>query len=510
MNELKIGAFINYVSIIVRLGTSFLITPFIISSLGINEYGIFMLSNMILSWLALTDLGLGATVNKYVATYHARKESNKESHFLGQTIILFSVLGCLTFMLGMGAYAYLEIIFPEITAEQMGILKTLYLLTLGNLVLSFPLKPISSVPGAHLKFIVPGLVNLSLSLLNALLTVLLLNYGFKSIALTVLQVTIGVFGLIWGLYYTVKRMGVKIIFHKMDLVLYREMFSFSFWMMLNQLMDLFYWRAGAPILGRFSTMEAVAVYTLGTSLAGYFMTASSALSNVIAPKLMHMVALQATKEDLTNVMIRVGRLQSFVLAIIVSCFIILGDSFLQLWVGESMGNQVNLVWMGACLVILPLLIPLTQNAGLAILQALNIHKGRAIILFYTSLTCVVVGAILSYFYGALGMFIGTSVSLILGQVILINIYYSRKAGLQIFRFIKETYFLLLFPFSIVILSGILLQKFYVTTTWDMFFLTLFCYMLFSCLVFYILYLNREERDLMIASLSSIIKVVRIK
>ena len=77
MNEIKTGACINYISIIVRLATQFFLTPFTLSSLGENEYGIFMLSNSVIAWLSLTDFGLGVTVNKYIATYHAKKENDR-------------------------------------------------------------------------------------------------------------------------------------------------------------------------------------------------------------------------------------------------------------------------------------------------------------------------------------------------------------------------------------------------------------------------------------------------
>ena len=84
-----------------------------------------------------------------------------------------------------------------------------------------------------------------------------------------------------------------------------------------------------------------------------------------------------------------------------------------------MGENIHTIWIGALFVMIPLVIPLTQNTGLAILQALNIHKGRAIILFYSSLVCVILGYFLSQFFGPMGMFIGTSISLIVG-ILLIN------------------------------------------------------------------------------------------
>ncbi|MCD7798807.1 MAG: oligosaccharide flippase family protein [Akkermansiaceae bacterium] len=229
-SELKAGVCLNYVSIAIRLGTSFFLTPFIIERLGVNEYGLFMLSGTVIAWLSLTDFGLGATVSKYAATYHAKGEAERESHFLGQAMMLFSALGLLTFLIGIACYFSLSSFFPDLNDEQMETLRILYLLTLGNLVLAFPLRPIGCVPGAHMKFIVPGVVHLVLSLLNAGLTVLLLCLGYKAIGLTVLVVGVSVAGLAWGLYYVVCRMGVRLLFRKPDTALYREMFGFSFWM----------------------------------------------------------------------------------------------------------------------------------------------------------------------------------------------------------------------------------------------------------------------------------------
>ncbi len=503
VNELKAGACINYLAIVIRLATTFFLTPFIIDMLGVEEYGLFMLSHSILLWLSLTDFGLGGCVNKYVATYHAKGEVDQEAHFLGQSMMLFSALGLLAFAVGMVGYAGLGTLFPDLSPEQMDTFEILYLLTVGNLMLAFPLKPISAVPGAHLKFIAPGLVNLGLSLLNALLTVLLLLWGFKSIGLTVLGVLISVSGLLWGLFYTIRFLGVRLLFHKPDLRLYREMFIFSFWLLLNQLMDLFYWRAGAPILGSLSGMEAVTLFTIGITFAQYFMTASTAISGVITPKIMHMVAQDASKEELTNMMIRVGRLQAVVLILILSVFAIYGESFLQLWVGNSVGEGTQVVWLGSLIVLIPLTLPLTQNIGLGLLQALNIHKGRAIILFYSSAICVILGAVLSYFYGAIGMFIGTAVSLAIGQGVMINFYYQRRAGLNIARFFRQTFAPLILPVVLMLAIGSGLQHVFAVESWTTFFALASGYALAGTVLLFYLYLTPQERQLFSVPLSKL-------
>ena len=504
MNEIKAGIFINYISIAVRLTTQLLLTPYILLKLGVNEYGLFMLSHTVISWLALTDLGLGITVNKYIVTYRAKGEHEKQAHFLGQSLLLHTTLGIIGLLLGLIGYIKLDQLFPTLLEEQMDIFEVLYLLTLGNFAISFPLHPINALPKAYQKFIIPGLVGLGASLLNTLLTALMLFYGYKSIGLTVMSVSVSVALLLWGVFYALFFLKAKFKFSKPDFALYKGMFSFSIWVFLGQIMDLFYWQAGSPILANVCGTVAVSVFTLGISFSNYFMTASAAISGVLAPKLMHMVALNASKEDLTNVMIRAGRLQLFLLSMILLGFTFLGHDFLHLWVGKSMGENVATVWLGAITVLIPLIVPLTQNTGLAILQALNLHKGRAIILFYSSLVCLILGYVLSLYLGSIGMFIGTAVSLTFGQVIMINIYYKRKAGLLIGTFFRRTYLPMLMPCALLAGVGLTLAYFWQVDTWMDLFIAIAVYGGLIFVTLFRLYLNKDEKSMFIAPLKKIL------
>ncbi len=504
-SEMKVGAIINYASIVIRLATSFFLTPLVIKFLGAEEYGLFMLSQSVIMWLSLTDFGLGGTVNKYVATYHAKGEKTQEAHFLGQATLLFSALGIFTLFIGSICFFFLGDFFPNLNGNQHDALEIMYLLTLGNLILAFPLRPLGCIPGAYLRFIAPGLVSLALSLLNAGLTVLLLFMGYKAIGLTVMSVAMSVVGLLWGIFYTFRCLGVRIVFNKPDIPLYREMVKFSFWIMLNQLMDLCYWRAGTPILASISGMYAVTLFTIGVSLSMYFMTASTAICGVFNSKLMHMVALEASNDELTQMMIRIGRMQTMPLALILSAYIFYGRPFLQLWVGASIGEGTWLVWGGSLLVMVPLIIPLTQNVGCAILVAKNLFKGRAVILFYSSLLCIVLGASLSYFWGALGMFIGTAVSLIVGQCIMINIYYRRRVGLNVGDFFKKTYLPLAVPLILFAVTGIVATSSFHVSSWADFFVQVAGYCSIGLCILFFLYLNKRERMMVITPLRKIMR-----
>ncbi len=499
-NELKAGAVLNYVSIAVRLVTSFFLTPFVMKSLGVEEYGLFLLSHSIIMWLSLSDLGLSAAMSRYVSMYYARGEREQEAHFLGQAMMLFGFLGLLMLSVGGVGFLYLDSLFPDLSVYQHEQLQIMYLLTLGNLALAFPLRPLGYVAGAHLRFLVPGVVSLVLSLLNAGLTVLLLCCGYRAIGLTVLGVGMSMVGMLWGLFYIVRYLGVRMVFRKPDMPLFRELFAFSFWLFLGQLMDLFYWRAGSPVLASLSGVEAVAVYGVGIFFAQHFMTASTAVSSVISPRAMHLVALQASKEELTRMMVRVGRIQAVILLPLLGGFAVYGEAFLQLWVGETLGENTRLAWLGALMLLVALAVPLTQNLGLALLQAMDLHKGRALILLYSSACCFVLGVVLSLLYGAIGMFMGTALSLLLGQGVLVNMYYHRRAGLNMLTFLRQTILPLVLPGGLFLALGLGMSCCWPTTSWGDFALQIGCYGLLGGVILYALYLNQEERAGLLSTL----------
>ena len=106
-------------------------------------------------------------------------------------------------------------------------------------------------------------------------------------ALTLLAFALNMGLMLWQVGYAFRSLGARVIFRWPDWKLYRSMFGFSFWVMLNQLMDLLYWQIanvsganqrtkGAVICSgqcRISSIQVTAgnrqVAVYDTSLAGY-------------------------------------------------------------------------------------------------------------------------------------------------------------------------------------------------------------------------------------------------
>lgn len=493
MSEVKIGAVISYIAIAIRIMTQILLTPHIIGALGVGEYGLFLLSNSLILWFSLSDLGLGAAVGKFVVSYRANSKHENIYHFVGQSVMIFSVLGILTGIIGAVSFFFLDSIFTSLSTNEIKVLKPLYLLTVANVVISFPLRPFSYLPNAYQKYIIPSCVGLLASLLNTILTISLLYLDFKAFGLTLTVVLVGILQLIWQTYYSIKVLGIKIIFKSPDTALYRELFAFSVWVFIAQIIDILYWRIGSVILAKFSGSTAVSIYTLSTSFSQYFITLSLVLSGVLSARIMHIVATGASAKHLTDVMVKLGRVQLSVLVIALCLFYIYGRSFLQLWIGESLSSEIELIWRCALIVLIPLMVPLTQTAALPIIQAKNAHNGRSCILIISSVVSAASGTLLSLKHGPLGMCLGISFSLVFGQILMLNIYYSKKIGLSIGHFFKTTYLPMLLPVSLIILAGLTIRCHFMIISWLDFFTNCASFITLSIIILYMLYFNNEEK-----------------
>ena len=89
------------------------------------------------------------------------------------------------------------------------------------------------------------------------------------------------------------------------------------------------------------------------------MQLSTGVSNVFIPRINRLVAEKKSDEEITDLFIKIGRLQTIVLLPVILGFIFLGKQFVMIWTpnGYEDAYYIALLLMG------PATIPYIQNAG---------------------------------------------------------------------------------------------------------------------------------------------------
>lgn len=239
--------------------------------------------------------------------------------------------------------------------------------------------------------------------------------------------------LITNIYYSFHNLHIKFCFRGFQVSLLKEMWVFTFFIFINQIIDQINWSVDKFLLGRFAGTTAVAVYGVGGQINSMYIEFSSSVSNVFVPKVNRIVAESGDNRELTKLFTKVGRIQFIILGLILSGFAFFGIPFIKIWAGSEYADSYAI----ALLLIAPVTVPLIQNLGIEIQRAKNMHKARAIVYLFIAIANVFVSIPLIKLMGPAGAALGTAISLFAGNIIFMNWYYHARIGMNMIYFWQE-------------------------------------------------------------------------
>ena len=431
----RIGVILSYILMIFEVLSTLLLTPFIIRTLGQAEYGVYKLSAAVTAYLLLLDLGVGNSVIRYAAKFRVEGNKEQSKKFLGIATIYYTAIALLAVIIG----AILVMIFPTAFAKGLSEYETalgqkLLGITMLNSAVTLGSAAYNNVIVAYEKFAISKGASIIQIIIRMSLTYLALKSGMGSIGIvsvnlltTVLCRGFFVLYVLFKLKLIPKLKGIEIGFVK-------EIFFYSTFILLQMIATQLNSTVDQILIGALVTSSSVilAVYSVGTQIVQYFQSIGSAFTGVLMPGIVKMVEEKASAKKLTEEMIRIGRIIFMVLALIWGGFLVLGQNFITLWAGKNNSQSyiVAIILMTAYIFIL------TESIGSQILWAMNEHREQAILKIVIVLLNIVLTVFLIRINPLIGATVGTFISLVLGDIVVMNIIFVKKIGINLFYYYR--------------------------------------------------------------------------
>lgn len=494
MNQLKAGAVLNYVVIILNILVGLLYTPYMLRMIGQSEYGLYSLVASVISYLTVLDLGLGNAIVRYTAKYRSEGKIEEQYNMFGMFLVIYIIIGLIALLAGLCLYFNVDNMFGDTMNQiELSRARVMMLILAFNIAFTLPMSIFGSIITAYERFVFPKTINIVRTLLNTIVMVLLLSVGYKAVAMVVLQTIFNVLTLVINYIYCKKKINIKIYFRRFDFSFLREIAVYSFWIFLNVIMDRIYWSTGQFVLGAVSGTIAVSIFAVAIQLEQMYMMFSSAISSVFLPKVTGMVALNDNKEQISNLFIRTGRIQNIIMILILCGFVIFGQQFIILWAGEPYADAYYM----ALAFLLALYIPLIQNLGITILQARNQMKFRSLLYIVIASCALVAEYAFAKIWGGFGCAIAISVALLLGQGLIMNIYYKCKQNLNIPKFWIEISKMNALPLILLLAFYYVTHKVYIIDSWFSLSVGICAFVLIYIPLCVKYSMNQSERDLLL-------------
>lgn len=504
INELKAGVILSYINLAIGTIIPLIYTPIMLRVLGQGEYGLYSLSNSVIGYLSLLSFGLGSTIVRYVSKYRAEKNKEMEEKTIGLFIVLYLILAILVLICGFIIYNNISFFFGNsLTVQEIQKMKILVLIMSFNTAISFPISVFSSIVIAHEKYIFRKLVDMLSTIGVPVFNIIALYLGFGSVGMAVVSTIVQFMMLPTNAFFCFKVLDIRPKFKNIPFYMLKEIAGFSFYVFLGSIVDMLFWATDKVLLGAMVGSVAVAIYNVGGTFNSMMTNLSTSISGVLVPKITTMVFTGDDKQEWTDLFIRIGRLQYYIIALVVSGFIVFGKPFISFIAGEGYEDS----YIVALLTMIPLVVPLIQNVGLNILVAQNKHKFRSLVYLAIAILNVISTYLAIPYFGIIGAALCSGLSYILGQGIIMNIYYYKVTGLNIKLFWKNILSISWLPL-IMIMITILISNYINFYSPVNFLIGVIMYSVIYFIVNYVSCMNSYEKDIFRKPLLGIANKIR--
>lgn len=453
-SELKAGVLLSYLNLAISTVIPLLYTPVMLRLLGQEEYGLYGLSSSVIGYLSLLTLGLGGAIVRYLMQYRASGEKEQFEGIASLFLLLYSCVAAVSLVAGLALRHFTGTLFGEgLTPAEVDRLNVLLVIMTINTAVTLVCSVFTSVIGCYERYIFLRTLSVASTIVLPIVNLAVLYAGYASIGMALVSLVLQT--LLGGIHiwYCCSKLGLRFRLRNLPFGVLKEIFKYSAFVFIGLIADMLYWATDKVLLGAMMGSAAVAVYNVGGTFNHILQTMSASISDVFAPRVNTMVFQNASKEELSALLFRVGRIQYLIVSLVLSGFIVFGQSFLFFWAGE----EYSQAYYVALLTMIPLGIPLIESIAFAIIRAANRHQFRSILYTVLAVANVVGTWLLIRPLGVIGAALCTCVVFVVGHGLCMNWFYYKHIGLDIPGFWKNILRMSAVP-GAMILVGLVLNR----------------------------------------------------
>jgi O-antigen/teichoic acid export membrane protein len=331
---IALGVTMNWVALVANGLVSFFLTPFVVHRLGNAWYGVWILINSAIAYMATLDLGLRGAVVHFIAKHHAQGDHEASSHTLSAALVIRILMSSLVTVATVLLALFLGRIL-RIPPELEGAARPALLAT-G---ISFAFTLTSGVFGAVLaalqRFDVLAGISMAQSFATALGAVWLLDRGYGIVALAILQLAIALVstvGLVVLAFAVYPELRIRLTRPSGEMI--RKLWNYSFYLFVISIAGQVIYYTDNLVVGAFLSAGAVTFFAIAGRLIEYHRQPGAALAQTLMP-VASSLDVRGDPAGMLRLLVQGTRVSMLVCWPIEIVLFIRAETFIGLWIGPQ-------------------------------------------------------------------------------------------------------------------------------------------------------------------------------
>ena len=427
------NALSNYAGQFATIVVALLLTPILLQGLGPSMYGVWVLVVSIQGLGGLLDLGIAASVVKFVAQHEALGEANERNRVVSTTFYLHLGIGFVTFVV-LGLFAWVGLPILNLLPAELAEARSALLVAAAGLMCLLPL----SVPGNLLiglrRYQSSNVVNIVQSVGTAVVIVIALEAGAGPAGLILISTIGSILGYLVKWAYAARLLpDLRVSFGLASWPTLRRVGGYSGWLSVINAGERLFYSADAVLIAAFLPVSAVASYNIGFKPASAVSYLSGPLVSVFVPTAS---AMNAREEGAALRRLLVdGTRAAAALTLVGSIWLwTFGSELIELWVGP--GHEESLPVMSIFVGVF--LVSSFQNPASSILRGTGDVRTLSLTVLAEYAANLALSAFLIPRMGIAGAAVGTLIPALVNDIFVIPWLACRVLAVEYRSFLVRT------------------------------------------------------------------------
>ncbi len=422
--------FSNWALMIIGAIIAFFMSPFLVHTLGKDQYGVWALIFSVIAYMSFFDVGMKQSLARYLSKHYATQDYEGLNGIMNSSNLIYTITGTLV-IVGTLVVTYVFLDAFNVTSELKPVMRTALIIIGFNEAVSFFFMTGTAIGPFH-RYDISNAIEITASIISALIVVYFLKKGHGLITLAVITIVINIVKsvirrvvqqrLVPQIHWRLKYINREHIRQLLGYGVVSFLIVIS-WMVIFNIDNI--------VVGIFLTTTAVTFYSIAGQMITYLRTIISGISIPLVPAISHLDATSDTSE----IAILYGKMSKYLYylsgCICVGLYFFAGK-FIYLWMGPEFTDTVAILYILA----IPVCIYLPQVTANSVLLGIGKHLPLFYVLAAEAVSNVALSLILVRPLGIYGVALGTAIPQFVIYIFVYPYVFHRiiKASLKTFYF----------------------------------------------------------------------------
>jgi len=423
---------------VITILVTFFFTPYLIEKLGKGQYGIWSLVFSLVAYMKLADIGMNQALARYISKYYALNDWKQLNQIISSAARIYLLVSL--FIVGLSVVISFGVMHHfKMRPEYLKIAQITLVVIATNQAVTYMFIPFAALLPFHRADIV-NYFDIAQLLLQTFSIVILLELGYGLVAMSIIVLMLNI--ILHIIRYGIRhRMfpDVSFSFQSITSEKTQQLLSYGMTSLLIVAAWIVIFQTDNIIIGRYLSMEAVAVFAVPASIVILLRNSIMAIAIPIVPTISH-IETEQDDHRVMDIYLKSSGYLYYLSSYICILLLLYGGPFILLWVKESFNESIVILQV----LIVPACIYLPQMIANSVLFGVSRHIVLFYILAAEAISNIILSLILVHRLGIFGVALGTAIPQTFIYLFVYPIVFYRVMNSKLMSFYKTSIRSLLF------------------------------------------------------------------